>query len=78
MGAGIIRLGAGGTDQLESHPDIALGASRELLTLEQGGFMVGTMVIVHHQIEPRLRNVFSGLEDLLSHVPLTIGEPTTL
>lgn len=71
MGAGSIRLRAGCTQQLEPHPDVALGASRELLALEQGSFMVGAVVIVHYQIEPRLRNVLCGLEDALSHVPLT-------
>ena len=74
---GIIAWG-GCPQQPEAHGNIALGTSRELLTLEQGGFMVGTVVFVQHQIESRLRNVLSGLKDLLSHVPLTVGEPRLL
>jgi hypothetical protein len=75
---GIITDRGGGPQQPEPHGYIALRASRELVTLEQGSLMVGPVVLVQHQIEPRLRNVVSGLKDLLSHVPLTVGEPRLL
>jgi hypothetical protein len=70
---GIVGHGSCCSQQPKAHGYIALRTSRELVTLKQGGLMVGPMFLVQHQIEARLWNALSGLKDLLSHVPLTEG-----